>query len=117
MTLRKYAFFAIILPARLSHRMGAKPNVNQKKAKEKKNMEKQQANVRFINRAPAGYSHVVEVRGGDAYIAGQIALDKDGNLVGRGDFRTQVKQVFENLKARLEEGGPLSKTWSNSITT
>ncbi len=33
------------------------------------------------------------------------AGDKDGNLVGRGDFRAQVKQVFENLKARLEEGG------------
>jgi enamine deaminase RidA (YjgF/YER057c/UK114 family) len=25
--------------------------------------------------------------------------------VGRGDFRAQVKQVFENIKARLEEGG------------
>ena len=64
------------------------------------------ANVRFINRAPLGFSHVVEARGGRTlYIAGQIALDKDGNLVGRGDFRAQVKQVFENLKARLEEGG------------
>ena len=69
-------------------------------------MEKQQTNIRFINRAPAGYSHVVEVKGGRTlYIAGQIALDKDGNLVGRGDFRAQVKQVFENLKARLEKGG------------
>ena len=64
------------------------------------------ANVRFINRAPLGFSHVVEARGGRTlYIAGQIALDKDGNLVGRGDFRAQIKQVFENLKARLEEGG------------
>ena len=69
-------------------------------------MEKQQTDIRFINRAPAGYSHVVEVKGGRTlYIAGQIALDKDGNLVGRGDFPAQVKQVFENLKARLQEGG------------
>lgn len=73
-------------------------------------MEKQQANVRFINRAPAGYSHLVEVRGGRTlYIAGQLALDKDGKLVGRGDFRAQVRQVFENLKARLEEGGATFK--------
>jgi enamine deaminase RidA (YjgF/YER057c/UK114 family) len=81
--------------------------VNKKEsAKEKKTMEKQQTDIRFINRAPAGYSHVVEVKGGRTlYIAGQIALDKDGNLVGRGDFPAQVKQVFENLKARLEEGG------------
>jgi len=29
--------------------------------------------------------------------------------VGEGDFRAQVKQVFENLKARLEEGGATFK--------
>ncbi|HKQ75493.1 MAG TPA: RidA family protein [Blastocatellia bacterium] len=69
-------------------------------------MEQRQANIRFINRAPQGYSHIAEVRGGRTlYISGQLALDKDGNLVGRGDFRAQVKQVFENLKSRLEEGG------------
>ena len=74
--------------------------------KEKKTMSGQPAKIRFINRAPAGYSNVVEVRGGRTlYIAGQLALDRDGKLVGPGDFRAQVKQVFENLKARLEEGG------------
>ncbi|MGH9844111.1 MAG: RidA family protein [Blastocatellia bacterium] len=73
-------------------------------------MTEQQPTVRFINRAPAGYSHVVEVRGGRTlYIAGQLALDKDGKLVGPGDFRAQVKQVFENLKARLAEGGATFK--------
>jgi enamine deaminase RidA (YjgF/YER057c/UK114 family) len=82
----------------------------EEKTKEKRTMEKRQTNVRFINRAPAGYSHVVEVKGGRTlYIAGQVAVDKDGNLVGRGDFRAQVKQVFENLKARLEEGGATFK--------
>ena len=71
-----------------------------------KNTMSAQAKVRFINRAPAGYSQVVEVRGGRTlYIAGQIAVDKEGKLVGAGDFRAQVKQVFENLKTRLEEGG------------
>lgn len=76
------------------------------KQKEKKSMPELPAKVRFINRAPLGYSHIVEVRGGRTlYIAGQIALDKDGKLVGPGDFRAQVKQVFENLKARLEEAG------------
>lgn len=69
-------------------------------------MEEQQGNVRFINRAPLGYSHIVEVRGGRTlYIAGQLALDQEGNLVGQGDFRAQVQQVFENLKARLAEVG------------
>jgi enamine deaminase RidA (YjgF/YER057c/UK114 family) len=80
------------------------------KQKEKKVMTESQAKVRFINRAPLGYSHVVEVSGGRTiYIAGQLALDKDGKLVGSSDFRAQVKQVFENLKARLEEGGATFK--------
>ena len=73
-------------------------------------MSGQPAKVRFINRAPLGYSHVVEVRSGHTlYIAGQLALDQEGKLVGPGDFRAQVKQVFENLKARLEEGGATFK--------
>src|SRR5260221_2591237 len=62
--------------------------------------------IRFLNRAPAGYSQVVEVRGGRTlYISGQIALDSSGDLVGSGDFTAQVKQVFANLKARLDEAG------------
>ena len=68
-------------------------------------MPESQATVRYINRAPLGYSHIVEVRGGRTlYIAGQLALDQNGKLVGGGDFRAQVKQVFENLNTRLEEG-------------
>jgi enamine deaminase RidA (YjgF/YER057c/UK114 family) len=39
------------------------------------------------------------------YIAGQIALDKSGNLVGKDDFRAQVQQVFENLKTAVEASG------------
>jgi enamine deaminase RidA (YjgF/YER057c/UK114 family) len=65
----------------------------------------EQTQIRFMNRAPLGYSHIVEVRGGRTlYIAGQLALDEDGNLVGAGDFRAQVEQVFANLNARLAEG-------------
>ena len=80
------------------------------KQKEKKSMGEKQPTVRFINPAPAGYSHVVEVRGGRTlYVAGQLAVDKAGKLVGRGGFRAQVRQVFENLKARLEEGGATFK--------
>lgn len=107
MTLRKYALLPLLCLLSAAAVWTQNQPVDQKKAtQEKKTMEKQQSNIRFINRAPAGYSHVVEVKGGRTlYIAGQIAVDKNGNLVGRGDFRAQVKQVFENLKARLEEGG------------
>jgi enamine deaminase RidA (YjgF/YER057c/UK114 family) len=54
----------------------------------------------------AGYSQVAEVTGGKiVYIAGQVSLDKSGNLVGKDDFRAQVQQVFENLKAAVQAAG------------
>src|SRR5499427_10330474 len=55
---------------------------------------------------PTGYTHVVQVRGGrTVYIAGQVAFDKSGNVVGKSDFAAQTTQVFENLKAALAAGG------------
>ncbi|MEP6619751.1 MAG: RidA family protein [bacterium] len=66
---------------------------------------------RFINpptlSTPRGYSHVVEVPAGSrmVYVAGQVALDSAGRLVGAGDFRAQAVQVFENLKRALAAAG------------
>jgi enamine deaminase RidA (YjgF/YER057c/UK114 family) len=53
-----------------------------------------------------GYSQLAIVsRGKIVFVAGQVALDKSGNVVGKDDFRAQVKQVFENLKAGVEAAG------------
>lgn len=49
-----------------------------------------------------GYSHVAKA-GNTLYIAGQVAKDLEGNLVGKGNFETQARQVFTNLKNILEE--------------
>ena len=55
---------------------------------------------------PVGYSHVAKAGEGKAvFIAGQVALDASGNLVGEGDFRAQARQVFENLKSAVEAAG------------
>ena len=79
-------------------------NIAEDQTKDIKTMNKPQ--IRFLNRAPAGYSQVVEVRGGRTlYISGQVSLDSSGNVVGSGDFDAQVKQVFANLKTRLDEAG------------
>lgn len=49
---------------------------------------------------PAGFSHGIEVQGGKTlYIAGQVAFDKDGKVVGAGDIVTQFRQICQNLKA------------------
>jgi len=55
---------------------------------------------------PNGYSHVVEITAGKMiYISGQVALDVSGNIVGQGDYRVQIHQVFRNLKSALESAG------------
>lgn len=51
-----------------------------------------------------GYSHATRV-GNLLFIAGQIAKDRDGNLVGRGEIAAQAEQVFANLQAILAEAG------------
>ena len=51
-----------------------------------------------------GYSHAAKA-GNTLYIAGQIAQDVDGNLVGQGDFEAQVRQVYTNLRNIMEEAG------------
>lgn len=55
---------------------------------------------------PSGYSHVVSVRGGRTiYIAGQVAFDAQGQLVGKGDLAAQTRQVFANLETALKAAG------------
>ena len=55
---------------------------------------------------PNGYSHVAEVVSGKmVYIAGQVALNKDGQLVGKDDLSAQLQQVFANLGEALRSAG------------
>lgn len=65
---------------------------------------------KFIN--PPGlkqlgmYSHVTSARGGSiVFISGQVAVDGEGKVVGKGDMRAQAVQVFENLKLALAGAG------------
>ena len=52
------------------------------------------------------FPHAASVSGGRVvFVSGQLALDKDGNTVGKGDMRAQLRQVGENLKASLEAAG------------
>ncbi|WP_233711953.1 RidA family protein [Kribbella turkmenica] len=52
-----------------------------------------------------GYSHVVTGPGQWVAIAGQAALDADGNFVGAGDPAAQARQVFANLDSCLRAAG------------
>lgn len=56
--------------------------------------------------APPGYSQIVDVRAGRIiFIAGQTALDQNGDLVGKNDFAAQAEQVFRNLSVALQSVG------------
>jgi enamine deaminase RidA (YjgF/YER057c/UK114 family) len=59
---------------------------------------------------PSGYSHAWEVQGGKTlYISGQVAFDKDGAVVGKGDLPAQFRQICENLKnLLLARGGQMN---------
>jgi enamine deaminase RidA (YjgF/YER057c/UK114 family) len=62
---------------------------------------------RFLNPpslpASRGYTQVVDVPPGHrlVYLSGQVPLDSTGALRGGSDFRSQAKQVFENLRSGL----------------
>jgi enamine deaminase RidA (YjgF/YER057c/UK114 family) len=55
--------------------------------------------------AASGYSHVVSGRGRLVAVAGQVALDEHGVVVGVGDPAAQARQVFENLRWCLATAG------------
>ncbi len=99
------AFFAILLSG---HDSGAQnsPTADKQNKKMQKDQPFHIFNPETMAKPTAGYSQVAEVNDGKViYIAGQVALDKSGNLVGKDDFRAQVQRVFENLKAAVEAAG------------
>lgn len=69
-----------------------------------------QPSIRRINpstlSAPTGYTHVtVGSDGRTVHIAGQVAFDAAGQVVGAGNFGEQVNRVFENLRLALQSVG------------
>ena len=55
---------------------------------------------------PAGhYSHGIIAAGRMLFVAGQVAFDEDGRLVGSGDAAAQARRVLTNLKRVIESAG------------
>lgn len=66
-------------------------------------MQKETVLITGVHRT-TGYAHATKARG-LLFIAGQVALDTDANLVGKHDIEAQATQVFENLKQILTCAG------------
>ena len=63
------------------------------------------------------YSHAVRM-GDLIFLAGQVAIDREGNLVGAGDARAQTEQIFRNIEAVLKAAGSsLAKVGKMTVLT
>jgi enamine deaminase RidA (YjgF/YER057c/UK114 family) len=54
------------------------------------------------------FSQVVLVESGEmttVYVAGQVSVDSNRNLIGAGDLRAQAEQTFNNLERALAAAG------------
>jgi enamine deaminase RidA (YjgF/YER057c/UK114 family) len=55
---------------------------------------------------PESYTHVVAATGNRlVFVAGQVAEDQQGDLVGDGDFEAQAGQAFANVGRCLAAAG------------
>jgi enamine deaminase RidA (YjgF/YER057c/UK114 family) len=56
---------------------------------------------------PPAYSQGVKVTEAQTvlFLAGQVAYDKDGSVLHRGDFKAQAREAFRCLKALVETAG------------
>jgi enamine deaminase RidA (YjgF/YER057c/UK114 family) len=74
--------------------------------------------IKFENPAALGkplgqYSHMTRVRASEyLFIAGQVAVDKDGKVIGTDDFDAQCVQTFANIEAALKSQGA---GWGNVV--
>jgi 2-iminobutanoate/2-iminopropanoate deaminase len=71
-------------------------------------MKKQKINSKEFAERMGAYSHGYKVNIGDAvliFTTGQIAMDKDGNVLYPGDPAKQAEFVYESLQKILKEAG------------
>jgi reactive intermediate/imine deaminase len=54
------------------------------------------------------YSEGIRV-GNMVFVAGQLPVDDDLNLIGKGDPDRQARKIFQNMKEILEEAGASMK--------
>ena len=53
-----------------------------------------------------GWTHVVATRGGKTiHVSGQVGINANGEVIGKGDLKRQTEQAFENIKQSLAAAG------------
>jgi len=67
-------------------------------------MEVQRHYVPEMGKPLAAYCHVAR-KGSMVFTAGMVALDGEGQIVGKGDIAAQTRHVLETLKTALATAG------------
>ena len=63
-------------------------------------------NPKGLAKPLGSYSHVARVKASELlFVAGQVAVNAGGKLIGADDFEAQAQQVFRNLGAALKSAG------------
>ena len=76
------------------------------------------ADIKTVNPEALGkplgqYSNITRVKTSEfIFIAGQVAVDKGGNIIGAGDFDAQCVQTFGNIETALKSVGA---GWNNIV--
>jgi enamine deaminase RidA (YjgF/YER057c/UK114 family) len=76
------------------------------------------ADIKIINPEGLGkplgqYSHMTRVKASEyLFIAGQVGVDSNGNVIGVDDFDAQCVQTFANIETALKSAGA---GWSNIV--
>jgi enamine deaminase RidA (YjgF/YER057c/UK114 family) len=66
-----------------------------------------------LGRPLGQYSQITRVKAAEfVFIAGQVAADRDGKLVGADDFDAQCGQVYANIETALKSVGA---GWSSVV--
>jgi enamine deaminase RidA (YjgF/YER057c/UK114 family) len=70
-------------------------------------------NLRELGTPLGQYSQVARVKASELlFIAGMVATDAGGNVIGEGDFSAQCKQTFANIEAALRSA---NAGWDNVV--
>jgi len=71
------------------------------------------SNVEALGVPLGQYSHITRVKASELlYIAGQLSTNREGQIVGAGDFDAQCVQVFANIETALKSCGA---GWGNVV--
>jgi enamine deaminase RidA (YjgF/YER057c/UK114 family) len=71
------------------------------------------SNVEALGTPLGQYSHITRVEASEfLYIAGQLSTNREGQIIGSGDFDAQCTQVFANIETALKSVGG---GWGNVV--